>query len=96
MNFGKRGARVNIWGGVIAENITQAVCRDILTDRMQALETAGLPVRLHVHDEAVSEVSAKSAKTKQKTFDKILNTAPAWATGFPLKTESEITERYHK
>ena len=96
MNFGKKGARVNIWGGVLAENITQAVCRDILTDRMQALEAAGLPVRLHVHDEAVSEVPAKSAKTKQKIFDKILNTAPAWAQGFPLKTASEITERYHK
>ena len=100
MNFGKKGARVNIWGGVLAENITQAVCRDILTDRMQELEghglSASLPVRLHVHDEIVVEVPTKSAKTKQKTFDKILNTAPEWAQGFPLKTESEITERYHK
>ena len=96
MNFGKKGARVSLWGGSIAENITQAVCRDILTDRMQALEAAGLPVRLHVHDEIVAEVSTKTAKTKQKAFDKILNTAPKWAAGFPLKTESEITTRYRK
>lgn len=95
-NFGKKGARMKLWGGTLAENITQATCRDILTDRMLALDAAGLPVQLHVHDENVSEVLTKEVKAKQKIFDKIMNTAPAWAKGFPLKTESEITARYHK
>ena len=96
INFGKHGARVKIWGGILAENITQAMCRDVLTDRIEACENAALPVRLHVHDEIVVEVGAKKAKSAQKVFDKILNTAPLWAKGFPLRTESEIAKRYHK
>lgn len=95
-NFGRKGARVNIWGGVLAENITQALCRDVLVDRMYECEKNKLPIALHVHDEIVIEVGKKRAKESQKIFDKILNTAPQWAKGFPLKTESEITRRYHK
>ena len=96
MNFGKKGARVKIWGGVLAENITQAFCRDILLDRVLTLEKRGLPVVFHVHDEIISEVSAKKAPEKQKVFDLILNTAPDWCKGFPLKTESEVNSRYRK
>jgi DNA polymerase bacteriophage-type len=96
MNFGKKGARVKIWGGSLAENITQAVCRDILTDRMMECEKNKLPVVMHVHDEDVSEIKKASAKKDKILFDKIMNTAPEWAKGFPLKTESEISIRYHK
>lgn len=96
LNFGKKGARIKIWGGVLAENITQATCRDILTDRVIECGKTDIPVRLHVHDEIVGEIEKKKASRYQKVFDKILNTAPLWAEGFPLKTESEIAERYHK
>lgn len=96
VNFGKKGARVKIWGGVLAENVTQAFCRDILCDRMLELEKNDLPVALHVHDEIVAEIKKIAPLAKQKVFDKILNTAPEWCKGFPLKTESEITSRYHK
>jgi len=96
LNFGKKGARVKIWGGTIAENVTQAMCRDILTDRMLACEAAGLPVQVHIHDEIVIESELEKTEKNQKLFDKIMNTAPSWAIGFPLKTETEITSRYHK
>jgi DNA polymerase len=44
------------YGGLWAENITQALCRDFLTDGMLSLDTMrDLWLVLHVHDEAVSE-----------------------------------------
>jgi len=96
MNFGKKGARAKLYGGILAENITQATCRDVLTDRMLECEKAGLPVALSVHDEIICNVPTKKIKEAQKVFEKIMNTPPIWAKGFPLKTESEITSRYHK
>ena len=95
-NFGKKGARGKVYGGILAENITQAVCRDILDSRILACEEKGLPVMLSVHDEIIIEVKKLTTEKSQKDFDEIMNTAPAWADGFPLKTESEIMTRYHK
>lgn len=95
-NLSKKGMRTKLYGGILAENITQAVCRDILDDRMFACEAAGLPVALDVHDEVICEVPEKQLAKARTEFDRIMNTAPEWAKGFPLKTESEIMTRYRK
>lgn len=86
---------VKLWGGMILENITQAVARDIMCDRMYQLEGNGLPVFLHCHDEIVSGVP-EGQEDKKAVYDTIMNTAPDWFPGFPLKTESVISRRYFK
>lgn len=91
-----RKMRVHVYGGVLAENVTQAMCRDILVDRIMEIEKRGIKVKMHVHDEAVAQVPLEKVVDKQKEFDEIMNTAPAWLPGFPLKTESEVSRRYHK
>jgi DNA polymerase len=51
----KRG-KDHIWGGVIAENLTQAVARDRLAAGMLSVEATGFPVVLHMHDGVACEV----------------------------------------
>ena len=75
--------RLDTWGGKLCENWTQAVARDLLTFAMPALETAGYPIVLHVHDEIAAEVPAGSGDIKQ--FETIMQAAPEWAEGWPIK-----------
>jgi DNA polymerase len=51
----KRG-KDHIWGGVLTENLTQAVARDRLAAGMLNVEAAGFPVILHMHDGIACEV----------------------------------------
>jgi DNA polymerase len=50
--------RDHIWGGVLTENLVQAVARDRLASGMLNVEAAGFPVVLHLHDGVVCEVPA--------------------------------------
>lgn len=94
-NYEKK-IETRLWGGLILENITQAVCRDIMADRMLKCVANGLRPVLHVHDEIVIETKDATAEKDLILFEKIMNTAPAWLKGFPLATEAEISRRYHK
>ena len=91
-----RGFQKHIYGGLLVENIVQAVCRDILVNCMQQCFTEGLNPVLHIHDEIVCLVPKKGVEQAQEKFTKIVNTPPPWFPGFPLVTETEICTRYHK
>jgi DNA polymerase len=95
----QRKCFVYLWGGVLAENVTQALCRDILADCMLRCEAEGLNPVLHCHDEIVCNVTEESMglfDNSAAVFDYVMNTPPEWAPGFPLKTEIEASKRYHK
>ena len=70
------------YGGLWTENVVQAIARDVFAEAMPALERAGFPIVLHVHDEIVSEVPEGSGTTDE--FLKIITTPPAWADGLPI------------
>lgn len=95
LNF-RKNCRIHVYGGLLTENVCQAIARDILTDRMLELQQKKLHPILSVHDEIICYENEKGILKKQKTFDQIMNTSPGWMPEFPLKTESEITKRYHK
>ena len=94
-NYAQKG-RVYVYGGILTENIIQAISRDIMADCMQRLEEAGFDIRFHTHDEVVTMIKDVDVDKQVKVFDHIMNTEPEWLKGFPLKTESEISRRYHK
>lgn len=88
--------RIDIWGGVLAENVTQAVARDLLAECMIKCDESNLNPVLHVHDEIVCLIGEEGEFRGREMFDRIMNTPPDWFAGFPLKTESEVCRRYFK
>lgn len=91
-----KGYEGQLYGGLIAENMVQAICRDFLAGSLVNLERAGLPVVLHVHDEIVCEVPADGVGGSLETMARIMRTPPPWAEGFPLAVEGFDAPRYVK
>ena len=92
--FSRQWGRVRLYGGLISENITQAVARDIMAEGMLRLEKAGYPPVLSVHDEVIAEVPTGFGSVQE--FETILSTAPAWASGCPISAEGWRGSRYRK
>jgi DNA polymerase len=86
-----RVVRKSTYGGLLTENVIQAICRDVLVDAMLRLDPAGFELVLHVHDEPVAEVTDAARLEKMK---EILATPPAWAAGLPLAVEGYVSRRY--
>lgn len=81
-------------GGVLTENVIQALCRDILANANLNLEQAGFPVILHVHDESGSEVPTNTRTLDE--FKRVMTIPPWWADGFPIAAAGWVGERYKK
>ena len=70
-----KGGR-GVFGGLIAENATQALCRDIFVDALLRLEAAGYRPVAHLHDEFVCEVPDGFGSIEE--FRAIITQAPSW------------------
>jgi DNA polymerase len=88
--------RKQMYGGLWAENITQAVCADVLRDKLALAEDMGLPIVLHVHDEIVCEVPDEAVPSAQKMLDSALKNQLDWAPSFPLGAEIMSGKEYRK
>jgi DNA polymerase len=83
-----------IYGGLLTENIVQAIARDLLVAAMRRITAANFPITLHIHDEIVAEVAADRADTEQ--FTRLMITPPNWASGFPIAAEAWTGSRFCK
>lgn len=83
------------YGGKLAENITQALCRDLLAVALVRVDAEGWPIILHVHDECVCEVPDTPEYTA-KMLEDLMCELPSWAQGFPLAAEGAELMRYAK
>lgn len=91
-----RWQRASTYGGSLAENMTQAIARDLLAEAMARIEAEGLEVIFHVHDEIVIEVKQFRAGYALERMETIMSEAPAWAKGLPLAAEGWRGKRYRK
>jgi DNA polymerase len=83
------------YGGKIAENVTQAFCRDLLAAALVRVEEAGWPIILHVHDEIVTDVP-QLPEYNVAELERMMCELPDWADGFPLAAEGVEMMRYAK
>jgi DNA polymerase bacteriophage-type len=81
------------YGGKIAENVTQAVARDIMESGKVNIEKSGREVLLTVHDEIVAQGKPPG---DIKEFERLICTLPAWAKGCPIDAKGYTSFRYKK
>ena len=82
------------FGGKLAENVTQAIARDILAHAMLNLEAAGYPIVFHIHDEAVMEAPVGKGSTEDAC--RIMAIQPEWAKDLPLRADGDEMPYYQK
>lgn len=87
-----RFGRTKIYGGKWAENVTQAVARDVLMHGFVLCEAERIPVVLRVHD----ELAASAPEDRFPDFMRCVTTRPDWLTDFPLDAEGSFAPRYAK
>jgi DNA polymerase len=90
----KKWTRQKSYGGVLAENNTQAASRDILVDDLFRLEERGYKVVMHVHDEAVCEVPKEFGSLEE--VEQLMAVTPEWAEGLPIAAQGWRGGRYQK
>ena len=84
-------SRIQTYGPKIVENITQAICRDILCNAMQNLQDTFICA--HIHDELVIECR------ESVSFDEIcerMGKTPDWIPGLLLRADGYTCDWYQK
>lgn len=90
----KQWRRTALYGGLAAENLTQAVARDLLVNGMFKAEAAGYPIINTVYDEIISEIPRGFGDVR--AFEKLICELPDWADGLPLTAGGWRGKRYRK
>jgi len=87
---------MKLWGGIVAENLSQGLARDVFSDMIVRLEQEGLKLIFHVHDEVIIECDEKEAESVLEKTIEIMSTPPTWIPNIPLAAEGQIIQRYQK
>jgi DNA polymerase len=88
--------RIQLYGGLTAENATQAVAADVLRDAMAKLVEDGWVPPGHTHDEIILEVREAEGPDARIELAAVMLEVPEWAPGLPLACEVSSGRRYSK
>ena len=87
--------REGIYGGLLANAITQGLSRDILVDAMLDVDHCNYPIVLHVHDEIVAELDDSDERDHDDMIEVMLRRVERY-NGLPLTAAGFTTKRYRK
>jgi DNA polymerase len=86
-----------LYGGLLCENVVQAVARDVLLNGMLEAEKVGFLIVMTIHDEVVGESPIDGPLT-YKDLEHAMTITPDWAEGmgFILAAEGYDAQYYRK
>jgi DNA polymerase len=87
--------RKKIYGGLLCENIVQALARIIVLGQTLAISRK-YRIVMSTHDEAVALAPLKKADACIKFMEKCMRTAPDWCKDIPLNCEGGFAVNYSK
>lgn len=90
-----RNGFTRLYGGLLTENIVQALARCIVAEHMLAVSEKYRVVTM-THDEIVAVVPKRRADACLDDVLKIMRTPPDWAKGLPLDAEGGYDTNYSK
>lgn len=85
---------IETYGGMLTENIVQAISRDLMVEGMIRVEQAGYQIILTVHDELVARMKKGTGNLEE--FVRLMTIVPEWFKGFPLHADGGVMTRYRK
>ena len=91
---GGRWDRIFTYGGMLVENVVQAISRDLMAEAMIRVEKEDYPILLTVHDEIISEPYKDHGSLEE--YNAIMSEVPIWATGCPVSVDGWRGTRYRK
>lgn len=92
----RKWAKKQLYGGLLAENIIQAIARDLLAVGMLRLDEEGFKIVMHVHDEQIAEVPIEGADDQLARMEQVMGHPVDWAEGLPLGADGYVTPFYKK
>lgn len=94
-SYDAAGIRKKIYGGLLCENLVQALARIIVN--WQMLQAAKrMRIVMITHDENVACVKTKNAPLALSIMEQCMRTAPDWCLDIPLNSEGGFAANYSK
>jgi DNA polymerase I-like protein with 3'-5' exonuclease and polymerase domains len=87
------GRQTHVYGGKLAENVTQAVARDVFIEGMDRLRKKGYKQVFHAHDEYVLETDLD---VDLEEIRSLITQTPKWLEGCPLGADIQVADHYTK
>ena len=97
LSYTSGGVKYHLYGGKLAESVTQASARDVFADGLLRLEDAGFPVLFSVHDQAITLIrDDEHAEERLAEMHRLQTVIEPWYEGLPVATEGGLVKCYEK